>query len=53
MEEDIKFVDIDVEIDWIVERTGLDRDIVLKVMDADYDYLVESGIISTEVLTEE
>lgn len=48
MEEDIKFVDTDVEIDWIVERTGLDRDIVLKVMDADYDYLVENGIILTE-----
>ena len=48
MEEDIKLVDTDNEIDWIVEKTGLDRDVVLTVMDADYDYLVEMGIIESE-----
>lgn len=49
MEEDIKFVDTDVEIDWIVKRTGLDREVVFQVMDADYAYLVENGIIQEQV----
>lgn len=38
-------VDYDKCFDFIAEKTGVDKDIIIKVIDAETDYLVNIGII--------
>lgn len=40
------FYDTNDAIDFISERTGIDRDIVGKVLDADVEYMKSIGIIT-------
>lgn len=43
--QDAKFVDVEAEIKWISERTGIKEEDVGMVLDMDFEYLKETGII--------
>ena len=40
-------IDYNEELEYIVNKTGLDKDIIEKVLDADYEFLEENGLAYT------
>jgi len=40
------FIDPEVEADYISDKLGLDRELVLNVLDAEMDYLDSLGLVS-------
>lgn len=41
-------VDYEKCFDFITEKTGIDKEVVIKVIDAETDYLVSIGVITLE-----
>ena len=46
--KEVPCVDYEKCFDYIVENTGIDRELVMKVIDAETEYLIKIGVIKTE-----
>ena len=41
-------IDHEEEVKYISEKTGIDEETIYKIFDADYDFLIEKGVIIVE-----